>query len=78
MTTPMRDRTPQQQALALSYCLDPDVINDATIRNAAELIDMAGDGIGPNSTPDDLHRALALQRALRDANTPRPRGPFFR
>ncbi len=74
----MRDRTPQQQALALRYCLDASVINPATVANAAEFIDMAGDGIGPNSSPDDLHKALALQRNLRDSNTPRVRSPFNR
>lgn len=77
MTVPMRDRTPEQQALALKYALDPTVVNPATVANAQTFIDMAGDDIGPNSTPDELHRALALQRNLRDANTPRPRGPFF-
>lgn len=78
MTTPMRDRTPVQQAHALRACLDPDVINPATVANAQILIEMASDGIGPNSSPDELHRALALQRNLRDANTPKVRSPFNR
>lgn len=77
MRTPVCDRTPEQQAIALKICLDPNVINPATISNAADLIEIAGEGIGPTSSPDELHRALALQRNLRDANTPRPRGPFF-
>jgi len=75
---PMRDRTPEQQAIALKYALDPEVVNPATVANAQMLIDMAGDGVGPTTDSNDLHRALALQRNLRDANTPRPRSPFNR
>jgi hypothetical protein len=76
--TPVTERTPEAQAIALRTALNPDIINPATQANAAEFIVWAGEGIGATTSVNDLKIAAGLQFSLRDANTPRPRGPFFR